>query len=270
MSAFETLRQEAARLLADGEIAGAIERLREIARLAPLNPRSWFNLAAMHHNDGQLAGAATNFRRALLSDPGFAPALGHLALHDAEISGPAAGLKQARRLGFLVPHSAQARALSTRYLFELGRHAAVGAAARRALVLDPRPAGLYRLMGLSASRLQRIETAVTALRRALALQPDWADARLSLAGAKFTLGDFAGALEDASRALALGGDRAEAAFLRARAALALNRREEAEEYFAIAVAEEPGRELHAKVARLTVTLADFAHYHAHRPSKEAL
>ena len=270
MSALAKLEQEVARLLANGEVAGAIERLRDITRLAPMSPRAWFNLAATFHNDGQRANASRDFRRALLADPSFAPALGHVALHDAEASGPDAGLKHARRLHHLLPLSAQALALSAQFLFELARHEKVGPAAQRSLVLAPAPAGLYRLMGLSASRLQRTEIAAKALGRACALQPEWADARLSFAGAKFALGDFESALEEASRAGSLGADRGEAVFLRARAALALSRTEEADELFAIAVTEDPARERDAKIARLTVTRADFEHYHAHRPPKDAL
>jgi tetratricopeptide (TPR) repeat protein len=263
MSALEDLQQEAARLLAGGEIAAGIGRLGDIARLAPTAPEAWFNLAATLHNDGQRGGAARNFRRALLSDPGFVPALAHLTRHEAEASGPGAGLAQAWRLTTLVPFSAQALALTTQYLFELDRHEAAGEAARRSLVLEPIAAGLYRLMGLGAARLQRIETAETALRRACALQPHWADARLALAGAKFTRGDFEGCLREATRALADGGYRAEATFLQARAALALNRVEDADTFFAIAVAEEPARALDARIARLTLSRADFTHYHAY-------
>lgn len=264
-----TAQREATRHLARGDIEAALARLEGAFRLASASPEAReapdlaFNLAAIHHNAGRQDLALGFFKRALILAPGFLKAFGHATTSTAQRRGPGPALKLARRLARLAPLSPQVRALATQYTYELGDHAAVPALARAALVLEPGAAGLYRLMGLSASRLQRIEAATTALQRACALQPNWADARLALAGATFAQRDFEGCLAEASHALALGGDRAEATFLQARAALALNRVEDADTFFAIAVAEEPARALDARIARLTLSRADFTHYHAY-------
>jgi tetratricopeptide (TPR) repeat protein len=263
-------RREIGRLLARGDTDAALEALMEAFRVSPDDPDLSFNIAALQRNAGRHDRALDFFRRALILSPGFPTAFGHATMTMALVHGPGPALELARRLACLMPLSPQIRALKAQYSYQLGDHPKVPAAARRSLVLDPGAAGLYRLMGLSEARLQRTGVAATALRQACTLQPDWADARLSLAGARFALGDFEAAHEAASRALALGAHRGEAALLRARAALALNRTEEADEYLAIAVVEMPERALDAKVARLTMNRADFEHYHAHRPEKDAL
>lgn len=255
------LQRDGARLLAEGLVSEAIARFEAASRLSPLNSGLLFNLGAAFYNAGQHAVADRFFRRALLCEPSFARAYGHIVILDAKTSGPAKALVHVRRLACLVPLSAQALALTTQYLFELERHEVVGSSARRSLVIEPTTAGLYRLMGLNASRLQQIEAASTALVRACVLQPNWADARLALAGAKFARHDFHGVVAEATIAIALGGYQAEAAFWQARASLALNRVGDADKYFASAVALEPKRQVPASIARLTMNQSDFQRFH---------
>lgn len=266
----DAARREAARHLARGATADALKSLERAFRLAPTDAALLFNIAAVLHNDNRAELALTFFKRALLVDPGFVTSLAHTTMATARASGPAPALRLARYLGCLVPLSAQARALIAQYNFELERHALVPSLARRALVLDPSVAGLYRLIGLSQAILQDLEGAARGLALACVLQPDWADARLSLAGALLATTDFEGALRNAEDAAARGAYPAEAAFIGARACLALDRREEAEALFDKAIALEPSRQRAADIARLTVMRADFVHYHAQRPEKDAL
>jgi len=261
MNDIVTLQRDGARLLAEGSITERIKRFKDAHCLDPFNSGLLFNLAAVMHNIGQHEAADRHFRRAMLCDPTFARAYGHIVALDAKTSGPASAHTHIRRLVCLVPLSSQTLALATQYLFELGRHEAVRSAAHRSLVIEPRAAGLCRLMGLSASHLQHIEDASIALSRASMLQPNWADARLALAGAKFARHDFEGALHEATTAVTLGGYQAEGAFWQARASLALHRIDDADRYFASAVALEPIRQVSAGIARLTLNQWDFQRFH---------
>lgn len=255
------LQREGARLMAEGATIQAIKFFEEAHKLQPSNPGLIFNLAACEHNIGQHASASRNFKKTLICDPTFGRALGQVVTFTAKNSDPARALLQVRWLACLVPLSAQARALNTLYLFELKRHEAVAPAARRSLVCEPSAAGTYRLMGLSASVLQQLDTSSTALERACILQPSWANAHLALAGVKFAQRDFQRALAEATTAVALGAYPAEGAFWQARAALALNRVGDADEYFAKAVSLEPQRQVSARIARLTLNMWDFQELH---------
>lgn len=216
----------------------------------PVDPRVWFNLGAIAHNAGNNQEAADRFRRAVLSAPGFAPAQAQVMTATAKREGPAAGLAMAARLACVVPGSAQNRALTTQYLFELGRDDQVAAAGAMSLVLDPSAAGLYRLMALSASRRQEMTVAVGLLRRALALQPDWVDARLALAGAWFALRCFEAAARELDRSGAK--ETGEGAMLLGRALWALERRDEAEVSFALAVRREVAHRQDIDIVRQTM------------------
>jgi tetratricopeptide (TPR) repeat protein len=216
----------------------------------PLDPRVWFNLGAMAHNDGDGPRAINDFRRAVLSEPTYVLAKARVMTSTARRSGPAAALAMARHVACVVPTSAQNRALITQYHFELGHDRRVGAAGRVSLVLDPGAAGLYRLMALSASRSQKMAMAAGLLQRALALQPGWTDARLALAGAWFALNDH----EAAVRELELhdAGETGEGAMLRGRALLALERLDEADASFARAAVLEPDRQESINIVRQTM------------------
>lgn len=223
----------------------------------PLDPRIWFNLGALAHNDGDGPAAMRGFRRALICEPAFAPAHGHLTVLVAKSAGPVAALNLAGRLAKTAPVSAQNRALVTQYLFEIGEDARVGTAGRASLVLDPTPAGLYRLMALSASRLQEMSEAARFLRRALMLRPDWTAARLALAGAWFALEDFQAVLRELDAALRHEADTAEAALLRGRALVALDRRDDAEQSFNTAIRIDPDRRFEVEMARRTMDASLF-------------
>jgi tetratricopeptide (TPR) repeat protein len=216
----------------------------------PVDPRVWFNLGAIAHNAGNDQVATDGFRRAVLIEPGFAAAQAQLMTAAARCDGPAAGLAMATRLACVVPGSAQNRALITQYLFELGRDGEVAAAGAMSLVLDPAAAGLYRLMALSASRGQEMAVAAGLLKRALALRPDWVDARVALAGAWFALRKFEAATRelDCSDAKQTG----EGAMLRGRALWALDRRDEAETSFALAVGLEAANRQSIDIVRQTM------------------
>ena len=261
MNDIVTLQRDAARFLAEGSVTEAIERFEVARRIEPLDPTLLFNLGAVRHNAGDRERADDLFRRAVVSEPTFARAYAHVIAGNAGASGPANALAHTRKLACLLPMSGQTHALATQYLFELGRHDFVGPAGRRSLVLEPRTAGINRLMGLSASRLQRIEEATKALVRACVLQPAWADARLALAGARLAQHDFGRALAEASTAVALDGNSVEGAFWQARASLAMNRVDDADRYFARAVAVEPERQVPASIARLTLNQSDFQIFH---------
>ncbi|MDG2286580.1 MAG: hypothetical protein P8N43_13785 [Alphaproteobacteria bacterium] len=166
-------------------------------------------------------------------------------------------LRLAWRLACLVPVSAQNRALITQYLFELGRDRRVGPAGRMSLVLDPTAAGLYRLMALSASRLQDMPGAAVLLTKALKVRPDWVDARLALAGACFALMDFDGVLRETEKARESGSETAEGAMLRGRAFLALDQLEEARACFTLAARLEPYRLPSIEVVRRTMNRSHF-------------
>jgi tetratricopeptide (TPR) repeat protein len=187
-----------------------------------------------------------------LCDPTFASAHGHLAVLTAKHEGPNAALVFAKRLSSVVPTSAQNYALMTQYLFKLGWDARVAEVGRKALVLDPAGAGVYRLMGLSASRLQKMTQAASLIRFALALRPDWIAARLALAGARFALEDFDAVLGELDQTLLWGGETSEGALLRGRALLALYRRDEADESFAATVRLDPERHLEVEIAQQTM------------------
>ena len=178
-------QREGARLMAEGATIQAIKFFEEAHKIQPANPGLIFNLAACEHNVGQHASASRNFKKTLICDPTFGRALGQVVTFTAKNLGPARALLQVRWLACLAPLSAQTLALNALYLFELKRHEAVTPAARRSLVCEPSTAGNYRLMGLSASALQQMDTSSTALERACILQPGWANAHLALAGTKF-------------------------------------------------------------------------------------
>jgi tetratricopeptide (TPR) repeat protein len=230
------------------------EEMKAEFRANPFNPVIWFNLGALAHNADDEAQAWRGFQRALLCEPAFTSAHGHMTIMTAKRNGPISALKAARRLSRIVPASAQVRALATQYLFEAGQDLQVEPAGRRALVLDPTSAGLYRLMALSASRLQEMPSAAGLLRRALILQPDWEAARLALAGAWFALEEFELLLSVLSP---IGPHIAEAAMLRGRAFLELGRRGEAEESFATAIRLDPARQFDVDMARRTMDVSLF-------------
>ena len=217
----------------------------------PLDPHVWFNYGAIAHNAGDGRKAFEAFRRAVLSGPGFAPAQAQVMVATAKRAGSAVALAMGWRLACVVPASAQNWALITQYLFELKNDQQVGVMGRMSLVLDPGSAGLYRLMALSASRSSQ-EMAIGAglLKRALALQPSWVDARLALAGAWFALNDF----EAVERELHQreGGETGEGTMLRGRALLALERFDEADAFFEMAVRLEPDRWPSINIVRQTM------------------
>jgi tetratricopeptide (TPR) repeat protein len=228
------------------------DEMKAAFRANPLDPRFWFNLGALAHNNNDASRAARGFRRALLCDPTFASAQGHLAVLTAKHEGPITALALAKRLSNVVPTSAQNYALTTQYLFDLGRDARVAAMGRKSLVLDPAGVGVYRLMGLSASRLQKMAQAANLIRFALALNPDWIAARLALAGARFALEDFNAVLGELDQTLLRGGETSEGALLRGRALMALDRRDEAEESFAATMRLDPERRFEVDIARQTM------------------
>ncbi len=226
--------------------------LKKAFEVAPFEAALWFNLGAIAHNVGDEEWAIRGFRRALLSDPIFAPAHAQIMVAAAKRQGPSRALTLARRLSRVVPASAQNRALITQYVFELGMDSEVGRAGRMSLVLDPAAAGLYRLMALSVSRLQDMSGASVHLRHALALRPDWTDARLALAGAWFALMDYQGVLRELDPDGSGAGETAEGAMLRGRALLELDRSGEAETSFAVAARMEPDRQLSVEIVRQTM------------------
>jgi tetratricopeptide (TPR) repeat protein len=239
-------------------IPGGIPRDLETAyRANPTDARVWFNFAALAHNNGERVRAGVGFRRAVLCEPGFAAAFAQVMTAAAAESGPMKALRLAWRLACLVPTSAQNRALITQYLFELGQDRHVGPVGRMSLVLDPTAAGLYRLMALSASRLQDMPGAAILLTKALKVRPDWVDARLALAGARFALMDFEGVLRETERARESGPETGEGAMLRGRAFLALDQLEEARACFALAARLEPHRQPSIEVVSRTMNRSHF-------------
>jgi tetratricopeptide (TPR) repeat protein len=235
--------------ISPGEVPAELKKAFEVS---PFEAPLWFNLGAIAHNAGDEEWAIRGFRRALVSDPTFAPAHAQIMVAAAKRLGPSHALTLARRLSRVVPASAQNRALITQYVFELGRDGEVGREGRMSLVLDPGAAGLYRLMALSVSRLQDMSSASSYLKRALALRPGWTDARLALAGAWFALLDYPGVLRELDRDSSGASETAEGAMLRGRALLELDRPDEAEINFAVAARMEPERQLSIDIVRQTM------------------
>lgn len=233
-------------------------QLREALRSNPLDPVALFNQGAVYHNAGEAMRAGGLFRRAVIVNPRFVTAVGHLVRHRAAADGPATGMAILSWMLCLVPLSGQVRALACQYQFELDHFEFSARAGMRALMVDPANPGVCRLLGLSFASLQLMPEAEMSLARSCVILPDWTDALLAWAGARFAINDNIGAIEAAQRAQLAGGDEVECLLLIARATLALDRRGDAEALLDQVVAMDRSRAREVEIAKLTMTPADYA------------
>jgi protein O-GlcNAc transferase len=125
---------------------------------------------------------AIGFLRSLLVDvPGLIPARCILAMLLQDSGEGQAALIEIGQAAALAPHDATTHEIRASVLLALGRAADAEAAARLALVSEPRRVRAMEYLGLALDAQERVEETIEALQSSLALQPASALARQVLA-----------------------------------------------------------------------------------------
>lgn len=260
---------EAFELFQRGDVAGAEAILKDLLARTPDDPDALHCMAAIHHQKGDLAGAASYFDRAREASPYDAEiafnrtvVLFSLGRHTQTIAAcehfltlrpgdPEALLMQGVSFAALGQHEAALAAFDKTYehradvharraasLLQLGRTEDALVAAARANGIDPRNADAHFHRGQAFAKLELWREAAEAFDAAVALAPKVA-IRAARAPALANVGRFDDALADIDAVIAANPARPEALARRAYILSAAGRAAEALEAYELALKQAP-------------------------------
>jgi predicted CXXCH cytochrome family protein len=208
--ALAALPERALPAAAQPAFARAFEELLASERVAAERPEAQVNIAGLLAQRGDLAGAEAAYRRALVLDPGFLPALVNQAGFEEARGRPAAAEALLRRA--VAAHPTDGEPLYALALLQARRGRTEEAAATLAEAASRAP-GEPRFAyawALALHRLGRVDDAVAVLAR----HPTHRDSLVALAAFERDRGRLEAAARHAAAALALDpGDREAAAML---------------------------------------------------------
>jgi Flp pilus assembly protein TadD len=157
--------------------------------LAPAVALSYSNLAQAQSRQGKAEQAEDSLRKAVelsggVVTVGFANVLSEIAAAYAAKQNHEKSAENLRRVIYLRPDDAEARARLAFALYSLDRYDEAEAEARNSLALRPNVAGTWNTLGLILLRKQKYRDAADAFQKVIDAEPDHPDARANLARAK--------------------------------------------------------------------------------------
>jgi predicted O-linked N-acetylglucosamine transferase (SPINDLY family) len=192
------------------------------------------------HQKGQLAEAATLYRKILSQNPKNSDALHLLGVIELQRQDPSAAMALIDGAIKLNPNNAVFLCNRGNALKDLKRFDEALASYDRALAIKPDFAEVLNNRGLALQGLMRLEEAVESYRRSLAIKPDHVKALNNLGFALHGLKRFDGALANYDHALAIMPDYVEAFSNRGNTLQELKRFEDALMNYDLALAIRPG------------------------------
>lgn len=186
----------------------AIGLWRDTIQNHPGSDRAHNNLGALLMEQGDLPGAAAEYREALRLRPDYLRALSNLGLVLLQQGDTAGGLAAIAELLRLRPEDFDAQVNYARLLEKTGRNAEAVPAWEKAVRLRPAAAEVRHSLGLLLVKLDRVGEAVDALAEAVRLQPTDPVSLANLASTLAIAGRPAEAVEAYTRSLALRPDSA--------------------------------------------------------------
>ena len=235
----DTLFQEAARLLQQGNAAAAAERLQAILRRDPGHTPSLQLLGIVRTRDGRTGEAVALLEKTVERDANSAEAHNNLgvALHADQRSAQAIAHFDAAIVidpGYAHAHNNLGIALAA-----LNRHEEALAAYRRAIALEPGYVEAHSNLGNSLATLERRQEAIAQFQKALAIRRDFVEARMNLGIVLSQLNRHEEAVAEHRRALADQPKLAPLHFHLGNALCELNRHGEAISHYREALALDP-------------------------------
>ena len=201
---------DARRLHAAGDLAGAERIYRRLIADDPDRAEAWYLLGRARHSSGDADGAIDGYRRALALRPGLAEAHNNLGIalngqgrHDQAV----ACYREAIRLrpGYVEAHGNLGNVLD-----RLGHHREAAGSLREAIRLRPEFAEGHSNLGVVLKGMRAWAEASACFVEAIRLAPDFAEAHCNLAIVLGELGDDDRALAAYRRAIAIKADLAPA------------------------------------------------------------
>jgi protein O-GlcNAc transferase len=174
------------------------------------NAEELFHRGNALYRDGDLAGAAECYRRALRIDPSFAAANFNLGCTLDILSGPAEALPQFEKACALRPEWFEAHQNYAFALARVGRMPEAVAELQLAADIKPADAGIHNNLGLALSELGRGEEAFTQFQEAIQLNPLYPEAHNNLAVLFERYGRTSEAVESCRQALKIHSQYPEA------------------------------------------------------------
>jgi tetratricopeptide (TPR) repeat protein len=211
--------ERAAGLERAGRLGDAAACLREAARAAPGDARTWSFLGRVLLRLGQWRDGAAAYEAALRLAPGDAETFANYGVALAEMGALEPAVEAYARALAVDPNHAIAHYNLGNALRELRRSGEAIASYTRALRLRPDWPEANTNLGLSLAAVGRVDDALAAYGRTLAVRPDHALAHNGAGLALQARGDFGGAAARFDRAIALAPEFAQARANRAQLAL---------------------------------------------------
>ena len=244
LPALDTLFQEAARLLQQGNVAAAAERFQAILRRDPAHTPSLQLLGIVRTREGRPREAVALLEKAVKRDANSAEAHNNLGVALAALNRYEDARAAYRRALELEPRHVEAHNNLGNALAALDRREEAIAQFQEALAIRPDFFEARMNLGLVLSQLNRHEEAVTAYRCALATEPKIAPLHFYLGNALHALNRHGEAISHYQEALALDSGLALAANYLGNALKEVGRTEEARLAYEKAIAMEPRRPFH--------------------------
>jgi len=217
------LLREAAGLHAQGALAEAAGRYRQVLQGEPDHAHALYGLAVICCQQGEFENGIDLARRSLASNPNEARAHNLLGMALGRLGRQEAALASFGEAISGRPDFADAYGNRASALMELGRFEEAREDYERALALRPGSVGDWLNFGTVLYRLARPEDAIAAYDRALALQPDIPEAHFNRGNVLAQLARHDEALASYDGALAINRRYPDALNARARVLLELGR-----------------------------------------------
>lgn len=200
----------ASKLIAQGKLDAAIERLTAALALRPDLATASFMLAQALWMQGKLEAAAERLRDGLRSMPGLAEAHNNLGLIYQSLRRYEAAVESFGNALAINPRLAWAHCNLGNALHEQRKPDDAIESYRRALAIDPRHAESYVNLGNVLQEQGDLDAGIVSYRSALALRPETAATYVNLGSALQAQGDLDGAIGSFRKALSLQPDNLEA------------------------------------------------------------
>jgi tetratricopeptide (TPR) repeat protein len=181
----------------------AIELYDQILLAQKDSPKLWCERGVALHQQGQHAGAAESYHRALALDPAYAIAHNNLGVAQYHAGENEAAVDSFRAALSSQPNFVKAW-LNLALLLFRGKRMQLGLESyRQVLTVEPEQPVAWNGIGLVLAELKKFEDARNAFGRSILARPNFAEAHYNLGFTLSNLGDFEGALRATKRALEL-------------------------------------------------------------------